>query len=683
MAQRLAAETSPYLLLHKDDPVEWWPWGRAALDEAAKTGKPIFLSTGYLACHWCHAMQRESFADPETAAQLNASFICIIIDKEERPDLDAVFQASVQAMGQPGGWPLSVFLTPEGDPFAGGSYFPKTEQPELARPAFGKVLSDVRMSYDTKQSQVEGNVSAVKTAIKNVWEQAQPNDMQLSPVALEGAARRTCQMMDVFSGGLNGQPKFPNYPVIEKMWRAFQRTGARQFVNSVETQLANMCLGGLYDHLGGGFARYANDEYWILPHFEKMLNDNALMIDVLAMVWPDTRNPTFKARIEETVAWMQRELLTPEGAFATSVGADSEGRDGAYYVWTPAEIESVLGVEDTKLFRAAYDVRDEGNWGGRSVLHRLRQVPLEPMAEGRINSMRLKLLEARGKRPRPMTDDKILADWNGLAIRALANAAFVLNRIEWQAMAVRAFWFVADTMGDGAKLAHSYRAGRKTADGFAEDYAFMARAALTLFEMTGDQRYLQKAQAWIGELDGQFWSQQFGGYTQTSNASEVIIARPRSGMDAAVPNVNGIVAETMVHLYFLTGEQHYRDRGNLIMATFARDALTNAPMHATLFNALDTILRTVQIVIIGERQAADVAAMRDVLRRVSMPTRILHIVANSNMLPSTHPAYGRPATPGRATLYLCAGGQVSAPVVDPNQFEAILRGRTGAAPQQR
>lgn len=683
MANQLAAETSPYLLRHKDNPVHWRAWGADALAEAERLSKPIFLSIGYSACRWCHQIEREAFQNPEIAALLNENFVCILVDRFERPDLDAVFQASAQALQIPGGWPLNMFLTPRGEPFAGGSYFPMEDQPEAGRIGIKTAVANVLNTLRDDQTRIETNVNALRQGLNQLWVLNRRLDGQLSPFALETASRRVCQLQDVFGGGLNGAPKFPNVPIIDLMWRAFLRNGAVQFANAVDTQLRTMSLSGLYDHVAGGYARYAQDEYWMIPNFEKMLNDNALLIEILATVWQDARVPLFKTRVEETIGWLQREMLTPEGAFASSIDSETSGVEGANMTWAPADIEATLGAEDAKIFRQVYDVRDGGNWQGQSILHRLNFPQIDPMIEGRLNGMRQKLLDARLKRPQPYTDRTILADYNGLAIRALTVAAEVFNRIEWQAMAVRAFWFVAEKMANGSRLKHVWRNGRAQDHDFADDYVFMANAALGLFETTGDVRYMEKAQTWFGELDARFWVSEAGGYAQTPSDGETLFVRPRTGLDGAAPNANAVAARLAAQLYFHTGATHYRDRANEILAAFGQDALTNTAMHASLFVALDSVIRALQIVIIGDRQSPGVAAMRDVLRRVSLPNKIVQYVTDGSVLHPTHPAYGKSQVQGRTTVYLCTATQCSAPLIDPNQLELALKTRSVAAAQQR
>jgi hypothetical protein len=679
MANLLASEISPYLLSHKDNPVHWRAWGPAALEEADRTGKPIFLSIGFEGCWPCSVMNSESFQDPDVAALMNANFVCILVDRAERPDLDALFQAVAQALQSPGGWPLNIFLTPKAEPFASGAFFPKEDLPEQGMPGIKTAINNVLNTMRDNQAAVQQNTTNLRQGLSALWVTDRRIEGQLSPFALEQAARRVCQRLDVFSGGLNGVPKFPNVPIVDMMWRAFLRTNAVQFSNAVEVQLRQMCLSGIYDHIGGGFARFAQDEYWLIPQFEKMLNDNALLIETLTAVWQDTRLPLYKTRVEETVSWMQRDLLAPGGAFYASTSAEAGGAEGGHVVWTAAELDAVLGVEDAKIFKQVYDVREGGNWQGKSVLHRLAFPQVDPMIEGRLNGMRQKLLDARGKRPRAAADDMIYADFNGLAIRALTVAADALNRIEWQAMAVRAFWFVADKMADGGNLRHAIRDGRLLNKDFSEDYIFMALAAVALFETTGDQRYMEKAQTWFSTLNQRFWVASAGGFAQTPIDGETLFVRPRSAMDGFSPSQNGAAAKLAAQLYFHTGETHYRDRANEILSAFAQDALANVQMHASVFNALDNIIRAVQVVVIGERQSTEVAAIRDVLRRVSLPNKVVQIVSTADALPPAHPAYGKPKVQGRATVYICTATQCSTPLIDPNQIELALKTRVGAA----
>ena len=670
----LAQSTSPYLLQHKDNPVHWREWGPAALEEARTANKPILLSIGYAACHWCHVMAHESFENDAIAAQMNDLFVNIKVDREERPDLDAIYQAAVNMMGEQGGWPLTVFMTPQGEPFWGGTYFPP--EPKFGKPAFGDVLREVSRLYRENSEQVAKNIQTLRTGLIQAFEQNRPGQ-QLDPMTLDMAMRRVCQQYDVFHGGIFGAPKFPHVPSIELMWRAYQNSGLSQYQQAVDLTLLNMSQGGIYDHLGGGFARYSVDNIWLVPHFEKMLYDNAQMIDILSTVWIHTRNPIYRARVEETVAWAMREMMVEGGAFASSIDADSEGEEGKFYVWTAAEVDEVLG-KDAELFKQVYDVRSEGNNEGRSILHRLRvPTPLPAVQEGKLNALREKLFLAREKRVKPTRDDKVLADWNGLMIYGLAQASEAMNRVDWQAAAVKAFWFVADTMGkregEFDLLAHSWRGGKVGVPGLAEDYANMARAALALYEATGHPPYLEKAIGWAKTLNEKFWRMDIGGYTVTPIDGDPLIVRVRTVMDQAVPSVNGTMMHVLARLNALTGDIVHAERFSVLTQAFAEDARRQLISAATYLNGFDLILRATQIVIVGQRNDPRIGAFRDVLRRVSVPNKIVTVVAPGEPLHATHPANGKGQVDNKVTVYLCAGQTCSPPVTDPAQFELQLK----------
>ncbi|MBV9063963.1 MAG: thioredoxin domain-containing protein, partial [Alphaproteobacteria bacterium] len=362
----LDAETSPYLLLHKDNPVHWRPWGEAALQEAQEQNRPILLSVGYTACHWCHVMNEESFADPETAALMNELFIPIKVDREERPDIDQIYQTAANAMGTMGGWPLTMFLTPQGEPYFAGTYFPREQR--FGQPPFRNVLQEVARVYHEQPEPVANAAARVQQAYTNLW----GRDLrgQLSGAILDDVSLGIARKFDIFFGGTIGAPKFPTYGLIEILWRAYLRTGAEQFNQLVQTTMANICMGGVYDHLGGGLHRYSVDERWTVPHFEKMLYDNAQFIDLLTMMWQHNRVPTFRMRIEETIGWLLREMMVEHG-FASALDADSEHEEGKYYVWSEAEIDAALAGTFVQKFKEVYNVRREGNFEGRNILHRI------------------------------------------------------------------------------------------------------------------------------------------------------------------------------------------------------------------------------------------------------------------------------------------------------------------------
>ena len=484
----LALAASPYLLQHKDNPVHWRMWGVAALEEAKRLDKPILLSVGYAACHWCHVMAHESFEDAEVAAVMNELFVSIKVDREERPDVDQVYMSALHALGQPGGWPLTMFLTPAGEPFWGGTYFPK--EARYGRPGFVNVLRQVARAYRADPESVAKNTQALRQAILEAKPAASQGE--ITPAALDRFAERLAAAMDPVNGGLNGAPKFPNPPLLEFLWRHGARRGDPTSREAFLLALRRMCQGGIHDQLGGGFARYSVDERWLVPHFEKMLYDNAQLIELLALAWRETGEPIFEAALRDTVAWLRREMCNKGGAFCASLDADSEGVEGKFYVWTRGEIDEVLGPQDAAFFAGHYDVGTAGNWLDEHhgepviILNRLRAPQATAVDELRLAALRSRLLERRGRRVRPGLDDKILADWNGLAIAALVNAAVTFGEPAWIEMARRAFDFIASTMLrsiDGeSRLGHAWRDGTLVFPGMASDYAAMMVAALALAE---------------------------------------------------------------------------------------------------------------------------------------------------------------------------------------------------------
>ncbi len=414
---RLARETSPYLLQHRDNPVHWWAWGPDALAEAKATGKPILLSVGYAACHWCHVMAHESFEDEATAAQMNDLFVNIKVDREERPDIDAIYMRALHSLGEQGGWPLTMFLDSEARPFWGGTYFPP--EPRFGRPSFKHVLTEVSRIYREEPDKISHNAGLLVQALgERERSDARPN---ITDTALADLTKRMVNAVDMRRGGLSGAPKFPQWSFFWLLWRGAIRFRDESAKRAVDITLTNICQGGIYDHLGGGFSRYSVDERWLAPHFEKMLYDNALLIDLMCEAYREDRNELYKVRIEETVDWLLREMIAEGGGFAASLDADSEGEEGKFYVWSKAEIVEVLGEADAKTFAEIYDVTGEGNWEGHTILNRLHTLELRsPEEEKSLAAMRAKLLERRAGRIRPGWDDKVLADWNGLMIAALS-----------------------------------------------------------------------------------------------------------------------------------------------------------------------------------------------------------------------------------------------------------------------
>ncbi|MFM2130513.1 MAG: hypothetical protein RL477_2059, partial [Pseudomonadota bacterium] len=516
MRNELDRETSPYLLSHAANPVHWQAWGEAAFARARSENKPVLLSIGYAACHWCHVMAHESFEDDETAAVLNRHFVSIKVDREERPDIDTIYQSALSLLGEHGGWPLTMFLTPEGTPFWGGTYFPP--EPRYGRPGFKSLLGRVAAVYAEQGDKVAKNAAAMRDALTRM-NQGANGDLIPSSVA-DQVALRLLREFDATNGGIGTAPKFPHVPIFELVFRAGLRTGNSELTDAVIFALIRMSQGGIYDHLGGGFARYSTDARWLVPHFEKMLYDNAQIIDALRLALNATGDPLFAQRIVETAEWTLREMVADGGGFAATLDADSEGEEGKFYVWTEAEIDAALGPgEDTDLFKQVYGVSAEGNWEGKCILNRIAAPELlDPGTETRLAVLRRRLLEARAARVRPGWDDKVLADWNGLMIAALARAGAAFERGDWIDAAMDAFDFVRTRMAvpgaDHARLVHSLRAGRQGAPAMLDDYAAMINAALALHEVTGDEGAVEAALAWIDTLD-RLYADGSGGYFLT------------------------------------------------------------------------------------------------------------------------------------------------------------------------
>ena len=503
---RLGEETSPYLLQHKDNPVHWQAWNAETLAAARAADKPILLSIGYAACHWCHVMAHESFENPGIAVQMNDNFVPIKIDREERPDLDAIYQNALALMGEQGGWPLTMFLTPEGEPFWGGTYFPP--EPRWGRPGFPQVLAALAKAYRGDRDTIFKNVEALREGLQKLGrpERGDGTAPEISAELLDRIAERLLREVDPLNGGIGTAPKFPQCGIFELLWRAWKRTGREPYREAVLRTLTTISQGGIYDHLGGGYARYATDAHWLVPHFEKMLYDNAELVSLLTLVWEETRDPLYAQRVAETVGWLEREMINNDGAFVSSLDADSEHEEGKIYVWSEPEIDAVLGDEAT-LFKRFYDVDAGGNWEGKTILNRLAHPALADMeTEAALARCRDKLLAARAPRVRPGLDDKVLADWNGLMIAALAAAGSSFERADWVAFAERAFAFITLRMtGPDGRLHHSWCAGAARHPASVDDYANLCRAALALYEATSNAAYLGRARQWVAVLDRHHW----------------------------------------------------------------------------------------------------------------------------------------------------------------------------------
>jgi len=663
---RLGEETSPYLLQHKDNPVHWQAWSAETLAAAKAADKPILLSIGYAACHWCHVMAHESFENPAIAAQMNEHFVNIKVDREERPDIDAIYMNALHLTGEQGGWPLTMFLTPDGEPFWGGTYFPP--EPRWGRAGFPQILDAIATAYRDKRDDVAKNVAALREGLARLG-RPQAGDggvPDISAGLLDRIAERLLREVDPLNGGIGSAPKFPQCGIFELLWRAWKRTGQEPYREAVLRTLSTISQGGIYDHLGGGYARYATDSHWLVPHFEKMLYDNAELVGLLTLVWQETRDPLYAQRIAETIGWLTREMTHPEGGFYSSLDADSEHEEGKFYVWSEAQIDALLG-DDAPLFKRFYDVTGGGNWEDHTILNRLAHPALADAAtEGELARCRELLLKARAPRVRPGLDDKVLADWNGLMIAALAEAGLAFERADWMALAQRAFAFVRDRMtAPDGRLRHSWRAAMARHPASVDDYANLCRAALALFEAMADDAYLTQARQWVTVLDRHHWDGAAGGYFFAADDTGDLIARVKSAADAAVPSGNGTMVGVLTRLALLTGDEGYRRRAEAIIATFAGEVARNFFPLATLINNAELAQRPVQIVLVGKSDDPALAALRRTVYGVSLPNRVATIIAPGEALPVNHPAHGKGLIGGRPAAYVCDGPVCSLPITEP------------------
>ena len=676
---RLAGETSPYLLQHQHNPVDWYPWGEAAFAKAKAEDKPILLSVGYAACHWCHVMAHESFENDAIAAQMNAQFVNIKVDREERPDVDALYMAALHSMGRQGGWPLTMFLTPDGKPFLGGTYFPPT--PRYGTPAFPDVLQRISDLFHKERDKIEGNVSAIAEALTK--QSGVPPKQHAGLYALDqidSVAENALSIIDFQKGGTNGAPKFPQPMLFNFLWRTGVRANDEQAQNqlrgAVVITLNNMCQGGIYDHLGGGFARYSTDEDWLAPHFEKMLYDNAQLVDLLGLVWARTGERLYEIRLRETIEWSLRELASAEGAFAGTLDADSEGEEGRFYVWSETEIDAVLGKNAT-LFKRIYDVTPGGNWEGHTILNRSASMELLSDAdEMALAVARAKLLDARARRIRPGLDDKILADWNGLMIAALANASILFDEPAWLAASKRAYSFILTRMqavvGQDTRLRHSWRDGIALDRDVIDDYAQMIRAALALHQATGEGRYLTEAIEWEEVCEAHFWDKADGGYFLSADDATDLMARTRSAFDNATPSGNGTMVENLARLYLLTGDENYRKKAETIVDIFTRLAPQHWINMPCLLMGYEVLARPVQVVVIGRADDPARGNLVCAAMRAGLGALVLMQIEPGVNLPPGHAAAGKTMMGEKATAYVCIGQTCGLPVTDPADLAAIL-----------
>ncbi|MDP9311882.1 MAG: thioredoxin domain-containing protein [Chloroflexota bacterium] len=672
---RLIDETSPYLLQHAHNPVDWYPWGSEALERARAEDKPILLSVGYSACHWCHVMERESFEDEDTAALMNEHFVNIKVDREERPDIDAIYMQAVQAMTQHGGWPMTVFLTPQGEPFYGGTYFPP--EPRYGMPSFQQLLSAMSDTWRNRRDDVLTSARELTEHLVTA-EQLKAGAGGLNERLLDQAASSIQQRFDPRYGGWGKAPKFPAPQTIDFLLRQYQRKGDETVRQQAEYTLLRMAHGGMYDQLGGGFHRYSVDEKWLVPHFEKMLYDNGQLARTYLHAYQLTGNTEYRRIVEETLDYIMREMTAPEGGYYAAQDADSEGVEGKFFVWTAAEVRQALG-EDANLFAQIYDVTTRGNWEHTNILHLPR--PIEDIA--RVTGQpveRLREVVERGKRTlfalreqrvHPQRDDKVLTNWNGLMLAAMADAGRVLDRQDYLESAQHNAEFVLTAMRVNGRLRHSYKDGQAKVEAFLSDYALYAEGLLTLYRATFELRWLQAARDLAEHMLAHFWDQEQGGFFQTSDEHETLIARPKDLFDEAVPSGNAVAAHVLLQLGALLGEPEYdrRARATIELVTSALQQYPSA--FATMLNALDFALAVPrEVAIMGEPRDAAIQRLIDALDTLWLPNVIVAAAhpddtAAAELVPLLRE---RPLRDGKATAYVCRSFVCNLPTTEPDEM---------------
>jgi uncharacterized protein YyaL (SSP411 family) len=672
MANRLSRETSPYLLQHSQNPVDWYPWGEEALGRARDEDRPVLLSVGYSACHWCHVMERESFEDPETAAYMNEHFVNVKVDREERPDVDAIYMEAVQQISGQGGWPMTVFLDPDGVPFYGGTYFPPDESRGM--PSFRMVMEAVLDAFERKREEIRERAPEVRARLGAIGD-LEPHGGSPGPAQLQEAVMRLLSSADPRNGGFGGAPKFPPASALELLL-------SRGETEHVERSLDAMLAGGIYDQLGGGFARYSVDGAWQIPHFEKMLYDNALLARAYLHGWQALGHERYRRACEETLDWMLREMRGTEGGFYSALDADSEGEEGRFYVWTPEQVQAALATgasegaggngsaPDPEAILAYYGVSERGNFEGANVLH-LAGGAAAPAPQG-LAAARRALLAARAERVRPGLDDKRLTAWNALAIAALAEAGAVLGRADYLDAARACAEFVDASLRDAdGHLLRTYKDGDARLNAYLEDHAFLLEALLTLYEAGFEERWFRRARELADTIVARFGDAERGGFFSTSIDHEELIVRRKEIGDHPIPSGNSAAAMGLLRLAALTGEREYERQAEGVLALFAEPAIRHPESFAQLLRALDFHLAPTRELALVALSGAD---EREALQRELEPMLVAvrdelhpHLVLAAGPEGSDEPPLlaGRTTVDGATAAYVCENFSCRLPVTDP------------------
>ncbi len=677
---RLATETSPYLLQHAHNPVDWYPWGEEAFAKARAADKPILLSVGYSACHWCHVMAHESFENTHIAALMNTLFINIKVDREERPDVDEIYMHAVQMLTGRGGWPMTVFLTPEGKPFYGGTYFPPEDRHNI--PAFPRVLTGIARAYREKPTEVTQSTEEILSRLAQLARR-EPTTQPFDESVVERAVAGLAQHYDETYGGIGRAPKFPNTSVFALFLRYAHATGQQRYLDMATRTLRKMAQGGIYDHLGGGFHRYSVDERWLVPHFEKMLYDNALLVRLYLEGYQASGDPFFRQVVEETLAYVEREMVSPEGGFYSTQDADSEGVEGKFFVWGQDEVMRTLGEEAGEIFCRYYDVTGSGNFEGKNILHptldvdqlaRLFRREADDVKQV-IGRAKDRLFAVREQRVRPGRDEKILTSWNGLMISAFAEAYKVLGTPGYLEVARRGIRFIQTALSREGCLLRTYKDGQAKFNAYLDDYACFSAALLDVSEATFEPEYLDGAVAVSDVLLDRFWDGQEGGFFFTSSDHEKLISRPKPAFDGSVPSGNSVAASVLLRLHYATGRQDYLTKAETIFRLFY-DGLEQNPFgFSTLLCGLDFYLRRPkEIVLLGDSTAPETASLLRNIHGRFLPNKTLRCFD-----PARPPRHGLPSVlegktrvGDQLTAYVCHDFACSLPVTSWEELEMLI-----------
>jgi uncharacterized protein YyaL (SSP411 family) len=672
MPNHLAGETSPYLQQHADNPVDWYPWGDKALNRARTEDKPILLSIGYSACHWCHVMAHESFENEDVARLMNENFVNIKADREERPDLDNIYMGAVQAMTGSGGWPLTVFLTPEGKPFFGGTYFPPEDR--FGMPGFPQVLRAIADAYQHRRHDIEQTVEQVVATLAIQTE----GDRAKEPLVAETLSHAYSvikQHFDEENGGFGTAPKFPQPMVLEFLLRYFHRSQDKAALEMVILTLEKMAKGGIYDQIGGGFHRYATDSHWLVPHFEKMLYDNALLSQIYLHAYLVTGNPSFRSIAEATLDYILREMTDPRGGFYSTQDADSEGVEGKYYVWTPQEIIEVLGEESAQIVSGYFGVTAEGNFEGRNILH-IADNPL-PEALNIINQAKPSLLKRREQRVKPGRDEKVLAPWNGLMLASLAEAACALDRNDYLAAAVASGSFLLNSMTPGGYLRHTYKDDKVKIDGYLQDYALVTDGLLALHQATFSGEWLRQATRLAGLMIEQFWDETTSAFYDTGERHQQLFIRPKDAFDGVLPSGASAAALVLLKLATLTGDEQFQQIAEQTLREMQPPMHQNPLAFSNWLCALDFYLSPPkEIAIIGPRDNPEMLALLHTLCTTWLPNKVVAALDPADPTPVSELKLleGRQMVDHQPTVYVCQHYTCQAPVTEPAALGAQLRG---------